>query len=258
MLVFCIFLDLRKDIEIFVRFFNKMVYSSCIINTIDVELNHSITEQWMVSHLSDNSFFKPTLLYKEFMILDLIEKNAHITQREIAKTIGVAVSMINSYLDAYEKKGLIKKKKHSTKTVEYFVTKKGIERKKVLNISYLSASLKVYKSAKENIAKFLDQVIDKGFKIILLYGAGEVAEILLQSILLDKNMPIKISAIIDDDQNKQNHTLINTKIISLKEINAIPHDGILISSYTNNDIMLSKLKQANYDNSKILQFFDRA
>ena len=59
--------------------------------------------------MSDNSFFKPTLLYKEFMILDLIEKDAHITQREISKTIGVAVSMVNQYLDSFEKKDLSKK-----------------------------------------------------------------------------------------------------------------------------------------------------
>ena len=47
--------------------------------------------------MSDNSFFKPTALYKEFMILDLIEKDAHITQRGIAKSIGVAVSLVNNY-----------------------------------------------------------------------------------------------------------------------------------------------------------------
>ena len=69
-------------------------------------------------------FFKPTLLYKEYMILDMIEKNKNITQREMSKEIGVAVSMINDYLNIYEKDKLIKRKKHSTKTVEYFVTKK--------------------------------------------------------------------------------------------------------------------------------------
>ena len=206
--------------------------------------------------MNDNSFFKPTLLYKEFMILDLIEKDAHVTQREISKAIGVAVSMVNQYIDNFEKKGLIKRKKHSTKTVEYFVTKKGIERKKVLNISYLSSSLKVYKSAKLNIVKFIDQVIEKGFKNILLYGAGEVAEILLQSIISDKDIPIKIIGIIDDDTDKQNHTLINTRIISIDDIKNIHHDGILISSYTNNDLILSKLRQFNYNNEKILQFFD--
>jgi len=55
-----------------------------------------------VSIVSDNSFFKPTALYKEFMILDLIEKDAHITQRVIAKSIGVAVSLVNNYLDEYK------------------------------------------------------------------------------------------------------------------------------------------------------------
>jgi len=36
------------------------------------------------------------------MILDLIEKNAQVTQREMSQAIGVATSMINSYLDDYE------------------------------------------------------------------------------------------------------------------------------------------------------------
>ncbi|MDY0277838.1 MAG: winged helix-turn-helix transcriptional regulator [Acholeplasma sp.] len=206
--------------------------------------------------MTDNGFFKLTPLYKEFMLLDMIEKNSNITQRDMSATLGVALSMINSYLDIYEKNGLIRRKKHSTKTVEYFVTKKGVERKKLLNISYLNASLKVYKSAKSNIVKFLDQVIEKGFKNILLYGAGEVAEILLQSIISDKDIPIKIIGIIDDDVNKQNHTLLNTRIISIDDIKNINHDGILISSYTNNDLILSKLRQSNYDDNKILQFFD--
>jgi predicted transcriptional regulator len=55
--------------------------------------------------MNDNPFFKPTPLYKEFMILDLIEKNPSLTQREIGDAIGVAVSMVNAYLDEYEEKG---------------------------------------------------------------------------------------------------------------------------------------------------------
>jgi DNA-binding Lrp family transcriptional regulator len=37
------------------------------------------------------------------MILDLIEKDAKITQREISKKVGIAVSMVTSYLDDYKK-----------------------------------------------------------------------------------------------------------------------------------------------------------
>ena len=164
--------------------------------------------------------------------------------------------MNNPYIENFVEKGLIKKKKHSTKTVECFVTKKGTERNKLLITKYLNASLNVYKSAKENIVKFLDQVIDKGFKNILLYSAGEVAEILLQTIIIDKESPINVLGIIDDDVNKQIHMLLNTKIISIDDMKNIEHDGVLISSYTNNDLILEKLNQAKFDNNRILQFFD--
>lgn len=190
------------------------------------------------------------------MILDMIEKNKNITQREMSKEIGVAVSMVNDYLDEYEKKGLIKRKKHSTKNVEYFVTKKGTERKKVLNISYLNASLNIYKSAKENIVEFLNQIINKGYKNILLYGAGEVAEILLQTILIDSQIPINVLAVIDDDILKQGKTLVNTRIISSFNIEKYQFDGILISSYTNQSTILEKLLAINYQRENILHFFD--
>jgi len=149
----------------------------------------------MVSSLSENLFFKPTVLYKEYMILDMIEKNTNITQREMSKTIGIAVSMVNDYLDEYEKKGFIKRKYLSTKNVEYIITKKGIERRKVLNIWYLKSTHFVYQSAKDDIFNFLNQIIRRGFKKLLLYGAGEVAEIILQVMNDDNSIPLDIVAV---------------------------------------------------------------
>jgi FlaA1/EpsC-like NDP-sugar epimerase len=209
-----------------------------------------------VTILSNNTFFKPTPLYKEFMILDLIEKNKDITQRVLSQSIGVAVSLINNYLDEYESKGLIKRKKYSTKKVEYYVTKKGIERKKVLNIAYLNSSLSVFKSASEDVVKFVNQIIEKGFKKILLYGAGEVAEILLQTLKLDNDIPIEVLAIIDDDKNKQSSTLVDTNIISLETINDYIYDGVLVSSYTNKYTIVSKLLDFGLELKNILNFFE--
>ena len=206
--------------------------------------------------MSDNQFFKPTVLYKEYMILDMIEKNPNITQREMSKTIGIAVSMINDYLNIYENDKLIKRKKHSTKTVEYFITKKGIERKKVLNIAYLNNSLKVFQSAKKNVVEFLNHIDGNGYKNILLYGAGEVAEILLQAIIVDRNIEVSVSAVVDDDLIKQQKELMGIPIISIDEIFQYDHDGILISSYTNHSIIYDKLLGHNYPEDKIIHFFE--
>jgi len=205
--------------------------------------------------MNDNQFFKPTVLYKEYMILDILEKNPKTTQREISKTIGIAVSMVNDYLDQYEKDKLIRREKHSTKTVEYFVTKKGIEKRKLLNIWYLEASYHIYHSAKDDILVFLNQIIEKGFKEILFYGAGEVAEIILDVINDDHRLPLKVLAVIDDDVNKKGEFIVNLPIIQKEDINQYKHDGILVSSYTHHVKIKEKLENINYPMNQVLEFF---
>ncbi len=205
--------------------------------------------------MNKNLFFKPTPLYKEFLILDIIEKNSNSTQRDMSKFLGVSVSMINNYLDQYEKNGYIKRNRFSLKTVEYHVTDKGLERKKVLNISYLDAAQKVYNSAKEDIIEFLNRVIKNGYKDIFLYGAGEVAEILLRTIYENKLTGLNILGIIDDDQNKIGLELVNIRVVSINDISSSPHDGILIASYNFNDDIYKKLLKIDYNKEKIIRFF---
>jgi DNA-binding MarR family transcriptional regulator len=206
--------------------------------------------------MNKNQFFKPTVLYKEYMILDMIEKNSRVTQREISKEIGIALSMVNDHLDEYEKNKLIKRVKHSTKHVEYLITKKGSERRKLLNIWYLQSSYKIYSSAKDNIESFLTQIIAKGFRRILLYGAGEVAEIMLQVLNSDKTLQLEVLSIIDDDANKTGQVLLNRTIISKNEISNYDHDGILVASYKHHEAINEGLQQIGYPKMKTINFFD--
>lgn len=206
--------------------------------------------------MKNNTYFKPTILCKEYLILDMIEKNPNITQRAICKEIGIAVSMVNDYLEEYEKNGYVKREHHTTKTVDYIITKSGSERKKFLNIGYLKSSQQLYNSAKENIEQFLKQISEKGFHNILLYGAGEVAEILLSTIKTNHEANVHAVAIIDDDPNKQEQKIVSTNIISINEIANFEHDGILISSYTNREIIKERILSLNYPTNKILEFFN--
>jgi FlaA1/EpsC-like NDP-sugar epimerase len=190
------------------------------------------------------------------MILDLIEKNKDITQREISKAIGIAVSMVHDYVDSYVKQGFIRRKKYTTKTVEYLITKKGTERRKVLNIWYLKSSHLIYMQAKDNINTFLNQIIEKGFKKILLYGAGEVAEIILQVMNDDLTLPLEVLAIIDDNGSRSGEAFVNLPVISLSDISHFDHDGILISSYTHHEIIFNNLKLIEYPTKQVIHFFD--
>jgi DNA-binding MarR family transcriptional regulator len=205
--------------------------------------------------MSDKSFFKPTQLYKEYIILDLIEKNKDITQRELAKYLGIAVSMVNMMLDELEKNHYLKRKKYTTKTVEYLLTKHGYERRKLLNIWYLKSSQDIYMSAKDNILVFIQQIITKGYKKILLYGAGEVAEILVRVLNEDKKIPLEVLAIIDDNSIRHYQDLLQIPIISKDSIVEYKHDGILVSSYTHRMTIRQTLESIKYPLKNIIEFF---
>jgi DNA-binding MarR family transcriptional regulator len=205
----------------------------------------------------NNLFFKPTQLYKEFILLDLISKNPNITQRTLANHLNVSVSNVNNHIDEYEKKGYLKREYLSSKTVEYLITKKGIERKNLLNFNFLKSSQLILDSAKANIIEFINKLKEKDYKKILFYGAGEVAEIMLHVIRKENPQLIEVAGIIDDDVNKQAGSIEGINIISLDKINEIEHDGILISSYAHREIMYKRLLDLGYSKDNILEFFEK-
>jgi DNA-binding MarR family transcriptional regulator len=202
-------------------------------------------------------FFKPTQLYREFILLDLISKNPSITQRTLANHLNVSVSNVNNHIDEYEKKGYLKREYLSSKTVEYLITKKGIERKNLLNLNFLKSSQLILDSAKANIIEFINKLKEKDYKKILFYGAGEVAEIMLHVIRKENPQLIEVAGIIDDDVNKQAGSIEGINIISLDKINEIEHDGILISSYAHREIMYKRLLDLGYSKDNILEFFEK-
>lgn len=72
---------------------------------------------------------------------------------------------------------------------------------RVLNIGYLNQSQKLYNKAKQQIDNFLKAINKQGFNKFILYGAGEVAEIILRTIN-DSKLDISVDGLIDDDLEK--------------------------------------------------------
>lgn len=200
------------------------------------------------------TFFIPSKEYKELMILNMISENSNVTQRELSKTLSVSTTMVNNYIDNCEELGLLKRTYYSTKTVKYTITIKGEEKRKLLNIEFLKSSMNSFKKASTECMNYIDKLISSGYKNILFYGAGEVGEILLYALNNRESKDLNVLAIIDDDINKIGKNILSTKIISIDDIFKYDYDGILISSYTNKDIMISKLKVLGINDLKIIKY----
>ncbi len=199
----------------------------------------------------------PTAKYKKYLVLDIIKKKSTITLREISNTTSISLSMVHQYLTDYEHKGYLIKEYTTKKQVKYLLTDKGFQYLRMLNIGYLSETQNLYNKAKEEIIEFIDRIITSGYKDILLYGAGEVAEIILATINNDSRIPLSIIAVIDDDPLKQGKVLYNSLVTNLEYIKKVPHDCLIVASYTNYKTMMDKLIKINYPKSKIEYFFNK-
>lgn len=200
-------------------------------------------------------FFSPTSELKELLLLQHIEKNPDTTQKEIAKVIGGAPSMVNVYIDNLEEKNYMVRDYKSAKIVYYNITSEGVKMKNYLLINYMRELLDLYRLAKENVEKFLLEIEERGYSNLLIYGAGEVAETIL-GVIRDRNKDsLKVLAVIDDDEDIQGKELLGYKIISRADINHYEHDAVVITSYAYEDEIRGRLKELNYSENKIIRFF---
>lgn len=201
-------------------------------------------------------FFSPTTVLKELRLLQHIEIKPDTTQQEISSVIGGAVSMVNLYVDRLEKNGYMTRSYKSAKIVYYNISAEGIKRKNYLLINYMNELLELYKLAKENVDRFLIKIEAKGYKNILLYGAGEVAETILGVIRDGNSNALNILAVIDDNRDLQGMDILGFKIISREEIYKFDADGLVVTSYAYEDEILEKLKEFNYSEDNIIRFFN--
>ena len=90
-----------------------------------------------------------------FRLMQLLHDNPHISQREMAKALGISFGGINYCLSALVKKGLVKinnfSKNQNKFGYAYLLTPSGISEKAMLTGSFLKRKLQEYEALNEEI-----------------------------------------------------------------------------------------------------------
>ena len=98
-----------------------------------------------------------------FRLMQLLHGNPHMSQREMAKALGVSFGCINYCLNALVDKGLIKINNFSQNQNKfgyaYLLTPNGISEKALLTGAFLKRKMKEYESLKAEI-KSLNLEVD--------------------------------------------------------------------------------------------------
>lgn len=116
-------------------------------------------------------------------ILQQIQQNQYITQRDLAKNTGMSLGAINLVLKNMIVKGLIRIEKLSPKKIRYILTPDGMAQSIVNTYNYMLKSYKNISYMQNIIITFLNNQCNINIKMIYLFGDEDEIFKILDMIL---------------------------------------------------------------------------
>ncbi len=209
-----------------------------------------------IDFLKNLKFFNPTSELKILLLLEQIQSSNKITQNRLAHYIHSAPSMINIYIKQLEKDGFLVKNKKTKKDIEYIITRKCINRKNYLLVTYMNELIDLYNLTKINVELFVKNLIKRNYKNCVFYGAGETAKVIIKVIGDMPELDLKILFLVDDDKEKQHETFMGYDVHSNVILKKREVDAVIITSCVYEKEIRKKIKKLNYPEEKIVSFFE--
>ena len=131
-------------------------------------------------------------------LLNAIDQQSDLSQRNLAQHMGIALGLTNSYLKRCARKGLVKVSEAPANRYLYYLTPKGFAEKARLTGHYLADSLTFYKQAGESCAAIFEWCKKNNMERILLCGVSDLSEI---ALIRAMDAEIKITGIYDPESS---------------------------------------------------------
>jgi len=132
----------------------------------------------------------------EVLILEELEKNSDITQRDLSEKTGLSLGMVNLLLKKFIKKGFVKLERLNSKSFRYILTPEGFKEKSKKTIEYIKIYYQKTLIIKENIERII-RVYGRN-RAYILFGKGREMKEIIEGILKELN----VDYITENDINK--------------------------------------------------------
>ena len=133
----------------------------------------------------------------ELDFLTSLEEGKEVTQQGISNKISVSIGFVNALVKKFVKKGTIKVQQAPYKRFVYYLTPKGFSEKSKLVLDYLTDSLSLFRSMREEFNEIFSNNLNSKF---IIFGISEISEI---AILSANELNAEIVAIVDPKISKK-------------------------------------------------------
>lgn len=169
-------------------------------------------------------------------LLDAVEQDRAVSQRDLAAELGIALGLVNAYLKRCIKKGLLKVRQAPARRYAYYITPQGFAEKSRLTVEYLSHSFGFFRKAKSDCTTLLRDASARGVGRVVLLGQSDLAEI---AHLCALEQSVQIVGLIESKATQR--LFFGIPIFKDFDSASGPFDAVLITDLTDG---VSACKQA--------------
>jgi DNA-binding MarR family transcriptional regulator len=168
---------------------------------------------------------------RELEILEKIENDGHLTQRDLSREVGIALGLVNHLLKKMVKKGWIKIKNMDAKKIRYLITPEGAKEKSSLLYKRVESTIHFYLEAKRVIKEKVQHLKTEGVKNVSIYGINHVAEVLF---IVLKELGLRLDCVVDN--NKKGKEWFGYKVIGTDEFLKSNTSVLILASFNKEEI----------------------
>jgi len=189
--------------------------------------------------LESFNIFKPSNEMRDLRLLEELEKNPIISQRELSHRFNIALGVTNACLRRMARKGWIRIRGLNHRKIGYYLTPKGMVEKARLTINLISFRVQHYSELKKNITNRLLEMQRGGIKRIVFYGVSEEMEVAFITL---QGVNLKLVGIVEDDEKFHSGIVLGYELEPVSRVQELKPDCILITSLTENEQKREKLE----------------
>jgi DNA-binding MarR family transcriptional regulator len=190
-------------------------------------------------------------------ILDVVETDRGVTQRSLARDMGIALGLTNLLIKRLVRKGWMRVTHISPNRVRYLITPAGIVEKSRMSRDYLEASVQFYRQARDRVKqRFLELSTTwpseghDGGKRIVFFGANEVAEIGYVCLV---ETDLRLVGVVDRERTGRffDMPIASPDQLTGSALQGQPYDRVVVMSFGDTEPITEQLRQLDIPMSRV-------
>ncbi len=168
---------------------------------------------------------------RELEILERLESNGHLTQRDLSKEVGIALGLVNHLLKKMVTKGWIKIKNIDSKKIRYLITPEGAREKSSLLYKRVESTIHFYLEAKRVIKDKIIHLKNDGIEDVSIYGINHISEVLF---IVLKELGLELVSVVEE--KKEGKEWFGYNVIGMEEFVENKDSVLILASFDQSEI----------------------